>query len=85
MAKKDTCLAVLNGEPTNRFVKPEDFHMIFTPGEHNMGGEVQPDGRILGKDWFGCTWAEIPGGGPLDGNTIAPGGNPCDDIADWAE
>ena len=37
MARKDTCLAVLAGEKTTRFVHPEDCVMLFTPGERNMG------------------------------------------------
>jgi uroporphyrinogen decarboxylase len=80
MAKKDTCLAVLKGEPTHRFVHPEDCHMIFTPGERNMGGEVQPNNTILGKDWFDCTWVAPVVGSPLNGATIAPDGCPCDDL-----
>lgn len=85
MAKKDTFLAVMKGEPATRFVHPEDVHMIFTPGERGMGGELQPDGRTRGKDWFNCTWLQDPGFGPLNGATIAPDGCPCEDIADWAE
>ena len=55
MARKDTCLAVLAGEKTTRFVHPEDCVMLFTPGERNMGGEKQPDGSTIGLDWFGCS------------------------------
>lgn len=82
MAKKDTYLAVLNGQPTHRFVHPEDVHMIFTPGERNVGGEEQGNGTIIGKDWFGCTWVAPVIPSPLDGGTITPDGCPCDDIED---
>ena len=84
MAKKDTVLAVLNGQPTNRFIRFDDVHMIFTPGERNMGGELQPDGTTIGKDWFGTTWVAPAVPSPVDGPMVPKGGEPCDDIADFA-
>lgn len=85
MANKDTCLAVLAGEKTTRFVHPEDCVMLFTPGERNMGGEAQPDGTIIGLDWFGCSWTEQVGNGPISGATITPGTQRLDDLADYKE
>lgn len=82
MAKKDVTLAILNGQPVDRFIRPEDSHMVMTPGERNEGGVEQPDGNIVGKDWFGSEWIAPPIPGPWSGGTITPGGCPCDDIAD---
>lgn len=76
MAKKDVLLSILDGRPVNRFVHPEDTHMILTPGERNEGGQLQPDGNVLGEDWFGCKWIAPPIPGPWSGGTIAPGGSP---------
>lgn len=85
MANKDTCLAVLAGEPTTRFVHPEDCVMLITPGERNMGGELQPDGSIIGLDWFGCSWTQQPGDSPISGATITPGTRRLEDLADFAQ
>lgn len=85
MAKKDTILAVLAGEKTDRFVHFEDCALIMTPGERNHGGEKQPDGTTIGLDWFGCSWTEMPGGGPLGGQTITPGTQRLDDLADYKQ
>lgn len=84
MARKDEYIRVLNHETPTRFVQPTDFHMAFTPGEHNMGGEPDEKGRIIGKDWFGCTWAEI-GKGAIDGATLVPNQEPLEDLADYKE
>lgn len=80
MARKDVCLAVYNGEQVDRFVHPKDTHIIMTPGERNMGGEEQPNGAIIGLDWFGSKWVAPKQMGPWAGGTIAPDGCPCDDI-----
>lgn len=85
MAKKDTMLAVLAGKETDRFVHFEDCALIMTPGERNHGGEEQPDGTIIGLDWFGCSWTEMPGGSPLSGQTITPGTQRLDDLSDYKE
>ena len=85
MARKDTCLAVLAGEKTTRFVHPEDCVMLFTPGERNMGGEKQPDGSTIGLDWFGCSWTEPANPSPINGPTVTPGTQRLDDLADFRE
>ena len=73
---------ILAGEPPRSFVQPWDHRMVFTPGEHALDPVVQPDGTSVGKDWFGCTWTEMPGGGPIDGATITPGTEPFEEVAD---
>lgn len=85
MARKDTCLAVLAGEKTTRFVHPEDCVMLFTPGERNMEGEKQPDGSTIGLDWFGCSWTEPANPSPINGPTVTPGAQRLDDLADFRE
>lgn len=80
MARKDVCLALYRGEKVERFVHPKDTFIVMTPGERNEGGEVQPDGSILGKDWFGTTWIAPAQMGPWAGGTVAPDGCPCDDL-----
>ena len=85
MAKKDTMLAVLAGKKTDRFVHFEDCALIMTPGERNHGGEKQPDGTTIGLDWFGCSWTEMPNGGPLGGQTITPGTQRLADLADYKD
>ena len=85
MARKDTCLSVLAGEKTTRFVHPEDCVMLFTPGERNMGGEKQPDGSTIGLDWFGCSWTEPANPSPINGPTVTPGTQRLDDLADFRE
>ena len=85
MARKDTCLAVLAGEKTTRFVHPEDCVILFTPGERNMGGEKQPDGSTIGLDWFGCSWTEPANPSPINGPTVTPGTQRLDDLADFRE
>jgi hypothetical protein len=84
MAKKDTFYKVLEGKPVDRFIHFEDCCMVFTPGEHNMGGDVQQNGNVRGEDWFGCSWTQI-GNGVLDGATITPGTHRLDDIADFRD
>ena len=85
MAKKDTMLAVLAGEKTDRFVHFEDSALIMTPGERNRGGELQPDGCLIGPDWFGCSWTQQPGNSPIIGATITPGTQRLADLADYKE
>lgn len=85
MANKDTCLAVLAGKPATRFVHPEDAVILFTPGERNVGGEQQPDGSIIGLDWFGCSWTEPANPSPINGPTITPGTQRLDDLADFRD
>ncbi len=85
MAKKDTFWAVMAGEPTTRFVHFDDCVMLMTPGERNVGGEVQPDGSVIGLDWFGCSWTEPAGTSPINGPTITPGTQRLEDLADFAE
>lgn len=85
MARKDTCLAVLAGEKTTRFVHPEDCVILFTPGERNMGGAKQPDGSTIGLDWFGCSWTEPANPSPINGPTVTPGTQRLDDLADFRE
>ena len=80
MARKDVCIAVYNGDPVKRFVHAHDTHIIMTPGERNMGGEVQPNGTVIGLDWFGSKWIAPMEMGPWAGGTIAPDGCPCDDL-----
>lgn len=84
MAKKDVFLNVLARRPVDRFVHPEDCYMVFTPGEHSMLDELQPNGDIIGTDWFGCSWTQ-PAGGFLNGATITPGAHRLDDIANFRE
>lgn len=85
MAKKDTLLAVLDGRPTTRFVRPEDTFMVFTPGERNMGGEKQPNGTTIGLDWFGCSWTEPAHPSPIDGPSITIGTQRLDDLEDFRQ
>lgn len=80
MARKDVCLALYRGEKVDRFVHPHDTYIVMTPGERNEGGEIQPDGSVLGKDWFGTTWIAPQQMGPWAGGTVAPDGCPCDDL-----
>ena len=82
MARKDITFGVYEGKTVSRFVHPKDTHIIMTPGERNMGGTEQPDGSVLGKDWFGSTWLAPKAFGPWDGGTIAPGGCPCEEAED---
>lgn len=85
MPTKNTLQAVLNGESTSCFVRPEDAAFIISPGERNVGGEKQPDGTTIGFDWFGCSWTEAADGGPLGGQTITPGTRRLEDLADYKE
>lgn len=85
MARKDITFAVYEGKPTTRFVHPKDTHIIMTPGERNMGGVEQPDGTVIGLDWFGSKWIAPKEFGPLAGGTIAPDGCPCEEVADAVE
>ena len=73
---------VLRHEEASRLVQPQDMFMAFTPGEHNMGGEMV-NGVRVGKDWFGCSWSEF-GDSPLDGATITPGTQRLEDLEDFA-
>ncbi len=82
MSRKDVTFAVYNGEPVDCFVHGRDTHIIMTPGERNMGGEEQPDGSVIGLDWFGSKWIAPKGFGPLMGATITEDGCPCDDAED---
>ena len=82
MARKDITLAVYAGEPVSRFVHPKDTHIIMTPGERNEGGVEQPDGTVIGLDWFGSKWIAPKEFGPLAGGTIAPDGCPCEEVED---
>ena len=75
---------ILAGKEPRAFVHNEDHKLIITPGERNMGGEKQPDGCIIGTDWFGCSWTLPPGQGALVGPTPTPGTEPLEDIADFA-
>lgn len=56
--------------------------MVFTPGEHAIDPEVQPDGTSIGKDWFGCTWTQMAGDSPIAGATITPNTEPYEEVAD---
>lgn len=85
MPTRETFLSVLAGEKTDRFVHPGDAILIISPGERNVGGEKQPDGSIIGFDWFGCSWTEVAAGGPLGGQTITPGTRRLEDLADYKE
>ena len=82
MSRENFELVLAHQQP-HAFVHMCDHRMILLPGEHNIGGEQQPNGTIVGKDWFGCTWTEL-GNGAIDGCTITPNTTPLDDIADFA-
>ena len=82
MSRENFELVLAHQQP-HAFVHMCDHRMILLPGEHNIGGERQPNGTIVGKDWFGCTWTEL-GNGAIDGCTITPNTTPLDDIADFA-
>jgi uroporphyrinogen decarboxylase len=84
MAKKDEMIRILNHEAPTRFVHPTDIYMVFTPGEHNMGGEKNEQGYIVGDDWFGCSWTEV-GQSPIDGATLTPGQEPLEEICEFKE
>ena len=85
MSEKNPILSILDGEPTGRFPHFEDAVIIMTPGERNHGGEKQPDGTTIGLDWFGCSWTEAAVPGPLGGQTITPGTQRLDDLADFKD
>ena len=85
MATKNPIRAILDGEKTDRFPNMEDAVIIMTPGERNHGGTEQPDGYIIGDDWFGCSWTQQPGNSPIIGATITPGTQRLDDLADYKD
>lgn len=84
MATRENFELVLAHKPPRAFIQPSDHFMIIAPGERNMGGEEQPNGKIVGMDWFGCSWTAEPGFSPLGGATPTPGTEPLDDLADFA-
>lgn len=84
VATRENYERILAGEQPRAFVHNEDHALVLAPGERNMGGEKQPDGSVIGKDWFGCTWTAQPGNGALAGATPTPGTEPLEDIADFA-
>lgn len=84
VATRENFELILAHKPPRAFVHMEDQCLIMAPGERNVGGEKQPDGSVIGKDWFGCTWTAMPGKGALDGATPTPGTEPLEDIADFA-
>lgn len=81
MTRKENYLNLLNHKPIDRFPGPTDKWIVFTPGEHNMGG-VQVGDTIVGDDWFGCSWTQM-GNSPLTGATLTPGRERLEDIADF--
>ena len=83
MTRRENYLNLLNHQTIDRFPGPTDKWIVFTPGEHNVGGEVQENGNIIGKDWFGCTWTQL-GNSPLTGATLTPNTEPLEDVAGCA-
>ena len=84
MATRENYELVLAGKQPRAFIHNEDHALVIAPGERNVGGAAQPDGSVIGKDWFGCTWTAQPGNGALAGATPTPGTEPLEDIADFA-